>query len=493
MLNVQDHYTYKNKSINKVHNGSIHALSDRSLNEYISNSSHVSRFLDKTKLIKSKNFNEQNFTENNEENFNEINNNFINKKNNRNSSNVFFNDFEKDYNKISFDSQENRKSMLNQLNQDKSFVKLIGRYNTSNNKKGSKIRLLGLGKESGFNPISNFSSNEKNHFNENNNNNNLKNSNNQKMSLDNLYDYSNNDNSINLKAATTCNNFKKLSNNFNKGNCKNDNDQNQNYNPISSMNLNVNNQSAKANFQNKYSSISTGLNPNKNIPTQKLLNEGKNNQVHLMRSNSIDVSLNNNIINNTNNNFKSTNNINNNDNSGGSGNINSNNFSSFKNSKPSLNHDGFSLNNIPRVDSLYTMSDPKFLNFSHTNFHCKKIINSLHMSNNLKVKDEMQKTSKIEVRKLNKAKNPKDFVEKLCDLENSKYGRIFNMQRSKDFLDPRQLPEIKFEKKNVDVTNNFYNAGNSKFMGVNYNPFNYDLFASKNRTKRNVFGTLFIN
>lgn len=165
----------------------------------------------------------------------------------------------------------------------------------------------------------------------------------------------------------------------------------------------------------------------------------------------------------------------------------------FKTSKSTLKHDGFTLNNIPRVDDLFTMSDPKFLNYSHTNFHCKKIINSMNMSNNLKVKDEIQKISKVELRKVNRAKNPKDFVEKLCDLENSKYGRIFNMQKSKDFLLKKQLPEIKYEKKNIEIDNNYYNNGNSKFMGVQYNPFNYDLIASKNRTKRNVFGTLFIN
>ncbi len=49
------------------------------------------------------------------------------------------------------------------------------------------------------------------------------------------------------------------------------------------------------------------------------------------------------------------------------------------------------------------------------------------------------------------------------------------------------------KKKNIEFTNNFYNNGNSKFMGIKYNPFNYELMVSKNRTKRNIFGTLFIN
>lgn len=246
-------------------------------------------------------------------------------------------------------------------------------------------------------------------------------------------------------------------------------DEKNNENNYNQINFNLNNQ---ANFENKkFSAIVNNQINNSN----KIKNsEVKNNQNTKIRINSID-GLN---IYNTN----SINNLNN---------INNSNFQ--KSSNATMKHDGFTLNNIPRVDNLYTMSDTKFLNYSHTNFHCKKIINSLNMSNNLKIKDEMPKISKVELRKVNKAKNPKEFVEKLCDLENTKYGRIFSMQKSKDFLDQKQLPEIKFEKKNIEINSNYYNNGNSKFMGVDYNPFNYDLIASKNRTKRNVFGTLFIN
>ena len=246
----------------------------------------------------------------------------------------------------------------------------------------------------------------------------------------------------------------------------NENNQLNNYNPI---NFNLNNQ---ANFENKKFStiVSNQINNSNKIKNSVV----KNNQNTKIRSNSIDGL---NIYN-----INSINNLNN---------INNSNVQ--KTSNLLMKHDGFSLNNIPRVDNLYTMSDTKFLNYSHTNFHCKKIINSLNMSNNLKIKDEMQKISKVELRKVNKAKNPKEFVEKLCDLENTKYGRIFSMQKSKDFLDQKQLPEIKYEKKNIEINTNYYNNGNSKFMGVDYNPFNYDLIASKNRTKRNVFGTLFIN
>lgn len=176
MLNVQDHYTYKTKSSDKVNNVAIHPLSNRSLNEYISNISHANKFLDKTKLIKPKNFITENFTENDAENNERNYNNNNNKKNNRNASNIFFtnndennnnnnknsykNDFEKQENKNFLSTQylnkkeapENRNKLLNQLNEDKSFVKLVGRYNTSNNSKNlNKLSFSGLGKETGFN------------------------------------------------------------------------------------------------------------------------------------------------------------------------------------------------------------------------------------------------------------------------------------------------------------------------------------------------------
>lgn len=161
--------------------------------------------------------------------------------------------------------------------------------------------------------------------------------------------------------------------------------------------------------------------------------------------------------------------------------------------KEKTKHDGFTINNIPRVDNQYKMSDPKYLNYSHSNFHFKKIINSLHLSNNLQINYEMPRVNKIELRKVNKAKNPKDFVDKLCGIENNKYANIIEFNKDKEFLDKKYLPEIKYETKTIELTDNMYNNGNSKFMGLNYNPFNYDLIASKNRTKRNVFGTLFIN
>lgn len=159
MLNIQDHYTYKNKSIDKVNNIAIHPLSNKSLHDYISNTSYANKFLDKTKLIKSKNFKGEKFIDNEED----YNNNY--KKSNRNASNVYFNDFEKEKRSTMYttlydkqtNAEQNKKNMLSQLNYDKSFMKLVSRYNTSNHKNSNKHNLLG--KESNYNPINNMNLN----------------------------------------------------------------------------------------------------------------------------------------------------------------------------------------------------------------------------------------------------------------------------------------------------------------------------------------------
>ena len=111
----------------------------------------------------------------------------------------------------------------------------------------------------------------------------------------------------------------------------------------------------------------------------------------------------------------------------------------------------------------------------------------------MKIEGEINNPKRADMRKINKIKQPNEYVEKLCDLQNQKFGKIIDFQRNDSLLRERSLPKIHNEVKDVEVTDNYCNNGNSKFMGGNYNPNNYDLFASKNRIKRNVFGTLFIN
>lgn len=164
----------------------------------------------------------------------------------------------------------------------------------------------------------------------------------------------------------------------------------------------------------------------------------------------------------------------------------------FKNDKFKIKHDGFTLKNIPRTDK-FEMSDPRFMNFSLTNFHCKKMINTLKMCVDLKINGEMNNPEKNDVKWVNKIKQPNIYIDNLCELQNKKLGKIVNFQKDEKILKEKSLPKIQNEMKEIIVDNYYYNSGNSKFMGKNYNPYNYDLFSSKNRIKRNVFGTLFIN
>jgi hypothetical protein len=138
MLNVQDHYTYKNKSIDKVNNKTIHSLSNKGFKEYLSNSSFANKFIDKSKLIKPKNFERTSSIKDDDIYIYE---------NNRVRSNQNFNDYEKD--KLFYsshylrkiDTEEIRKNMFNQLNEDKSYTKLVGRYKTSHSKNKLNTKL----------------------------------------------------------------------------------------------------------------------------------------------------------------------------------------------------------------------------------------------------------------------------------------------------------------------------------------------------------------
>lgn len=167
-------------------------------------------------------------------------------------------------------------------------------------------------------------------------------------------------------------------------------------------------------------------------------------------------------------------------------------FGIFSKGKLERRHDGFSLNNIPRIKS-----ENKFLKttskFSSTKNYCKKMINSLKLGSNLNIKGEIYVPRKAELRKIDKIKNENEYVERLCNLQNQKFGKIFTLQMDSKILEENCLPKITNEIKEIELSKNFYNNGNSKYMGSKYNPYNYDLFASKNRIKRNVFGTLFIN
>ena len=132
MLNIQDYYSYKNNSVNKNNRISIHPLTNKSVDEYLSNNSHVNKYLDKINLLKSKNFKTNNFETNDYENngnnhFNQeenLQNNYNNSKNIINHDNI-------------------KTNLFNQLKDDGSFMKLTNRYNKLNKSKKNFPKIEG--------------------------------------------------------------------------------------------------------------------------------------------------------------------------------------------------------------------------------------------------------------------------------------------------------------------------------------------------------------
>lgn len=132
MLNIQDCYKYKNKSIDKVNNFAVHPLTDKSLKEYLSNASYVNKFIDKSKMLKSNDcqciITDDYENECNSQRKHCDSNKSINKKSTllanyclsgtKNTRNI---------NLLNLD-------LHHQLTDDKSFFKLVNRYKTSRNK-----------------------------------------------------------------------------------------------------------------------------------------------------------------------------------------------------------------------------------------------------------------------------------------------------------------------------------------------------------------------
>lgn len=77
------------------------------------------------------------------------------------------------------------------------------------------------------------------------------------------------------------------------------------------------------------------------------------------------------------------------------------------------------------------------------------------------------------------------------DKENERLGNILLNQTSEGFLRSNRLPKISFIVNQPDIIVKKTKVGNSKFLGNQYNPFNYNPANSKNLTKRNIYGSLF--
>ena len=85
-----------------------------------------------------------------------------------------------------------------------------------------------------------------------------------------------------------------------------------------------------------------------------------------------------------------------------------------------------------------------------------------------------------------------NFTEHLS-LENDRLTNILLNQTSEGFLKANKLPKISYIINQPEIVVKKTGIGNSKFMGQNYNPYNFNPTSHKNMTKRNVNGTLYLH
>lgn len=77
------------------------------------------------------------------------------------------------------------------------------------------------------------------------------------------------------------------------------------------------------------------------------------------------------------------------------------------------------------------------------------------------------------------------------DQENSRLTNIMLNQTSEGFLKANKLPKISYIVNQPEIVVKKTGIGNSKYMGQNFNPHNFQPNNAKNLTKRNVYGSLF--
>ena len=83
--------------------------------------------------------------------------------------------------------------------------------------------------------------------------------------------------------------------------------------------------------------------------------------------------------------------------------------------------------------------------------------------------------------------------DKYLNRENSRLTEILLDQTNQNYLKNNKLPKISYIVNQPEITIKKTGIGNSKFMGGNYNPFNFNSNDYKNKTKRNTSGALFLH
>lgn len=129
---------------------------------------------------------------------------------------------------------------------------------------------------------------------------------------------------------------------------------------------------------------------------------------------------------------------------------------------------GFESFNVPRVNS-YNKKLLKSIKFNDFN---KKCMNSV--SGGFFNKEE-------------------NCLDSLITQENKRLKDIFMSQTSNGFLKHNNLPKISYIVNQPQIVIKTTGIGNSKYMGLKYNPHNFTANSHKNMTKRNINGALFLH
>lgn len=126
---------------------------------------------------------------------------------------------------------------------------------------------------------------------------------------------------------------------------------------------------------------------------------------------------------------------------------------------------GFESYNVPRINKSVNKKPLQVSNFDNK---CFKSLSGFFNSND---------------------KNFRSYLNK----ENDRLTGILLNQTSDNFLKSNKLPKISYIVNQPELIIKKTGIGNSKFMGVGYNPDNYNPTNSKNLTKRNISGALFLH
>ena len=142
--------------------------------------------------------------------------------------------------------------------------------------------------------------------------------------------------------------------------------------------------------------------------------------------------------------------------------------------------------NVPRILKKDNYNNNIKQNIKYNDFY-KRCINSI--SNGFFRNNFIE----TDVKSNNFANEEERQLDYKLNLENNRLKNIISKQTNNEYLKEKKLPRLSYiaDQPNIIIKNT--GIGNSKFMGNNYNPHNFNLANFKNRIKRNTNGALFNN